>query len=112
MRVFLRIGDGGYTIPWFHLTQLNVPTKYDLAGISPGDVKQAMSNTNLADKATGPVNNALSDASSVVGIAAAGSVPSVAMRVIGSTSMDVTNMANRISIVGLEPSRTQTTRAD
>jgi hypothetical protein len=29
----LRIGDGGYEIPWMHLTQLNTPTAYSLAGL-------------------------------------------------------------------------------
>ena len=33
----LRIGDG-YKVPWLHLTQLNVPTNDDLAGLSPGDL--------------------------------------------------------------------------
>ncbi|KAH9038716.1 hypothetical protein EDB85DRAFT_2072661 [Lactarius pseudohatsudake] len=39
------IGDGGYTIPWLHLTQLNVPTHYDISGISLGDIEQASKNT-------------------------------------------------------------------
>jgi hypothetical protein len=72
------------------------------------DVKLAMSNST--DKATGPVNNALSAAGHAVG-SAAGSVPSVATRVIGSTGTDVTSMADSIPIVGLQPSGTQTPRA-
>jgi hypothetical protein len=90
-----------------HLKQFDVPTKYDLAGISLGDVKQAMSNS--ADKATGPVNGALSAAGHG---SAAGSVPSVATRVIGSTGTDVTSMADNITIVGLQPLQTQTPHAD
>jgi hypothetical protein len=82
---------------------------YDLAGMSLGDVKQAMSNSTV--KAIGPVNNALSAASHAVG-SAAGSVPSVATRVIESTGTDVTSMADSITIVGLQPLRTQTPRAD
>jgi hypothetical protein len=39
---FHRIGDGGYTIPWLPLTQLNVPTYYDLAGLSLGDIHQEL----------------------------------------------------------------------
>jgi hypothetical protein len=39
-RGLLRISDGGYTIPWLHLEQLNVPTKYDLAGLSLDDIHQ------------------------------------------------------------------------
>jgi len=71
-----------------------------------GDVKQAMS--NATDKVTGPINNALSAASHAV----AGSVPSVATRVIGSTGTDVTSMADSITIVGLQALRTETPRAD
>jgi hypothetical protein len=78
--------------------------------MSLGDVKQAMSNST--NKATGPVNNALSAASHAVGIAA-GSVPSVTTRVIGSTGTDVTSsMADSIPIVGLQPLGTQAPRAD
>jgi len=44
---FLRIGDGGYTIPWLHLTQLNVPTTYDLAGLSLGDFHQALKESTV-----------------------------------------------------------------
>jgi hypothetical protein len=36
---FLRIGEGWYTVPWLRLTQLNVPTNYDSAGLSLGDFK-------------------------------------------------------------------------
>jgi hypothetical protein len=44
---FLRIGDGGYTIPWLHLTQLNVATKYDLSGLSLNDLHQALANSTV-----------------------------------------------------------------
>jgi len=40
-RGLLRISDGGYTIPWLLLEQLNVPTKYDLAGLSLDGIHQA-----------------------------------------------------------------------
>lgn len=80
----LRIGDGGYTVPWLHLRQLNVPTNYDLAGLSPGDFKQAM--TNSADEASGAVSNALSAAS-----------------LVGSGGMEVTSMADSVSSVSLQP---------
>jgi hypothetical protein len=69
-------------IPWLYLIQLNIPTKYDLSGISVGDIKQAMS--NLADKATVFINNALSAAGHAVENAV-GSVLSIAMHVIGLT---------------------------
>ncbi|KAH9083581.1 hypothetical protein EDB83DRAFT_2511885 [Lactarius deliciosus] len=42
------IGDGGYTVPWLHLTQLNVPTHYDILGISLGDFEQALKNTTAS----------------------------------------------------------------
>jgi hypothetical protein len=48
---FLRIGDGGYTIPWLHLTQLNVPTEYDLAGLSLDDLHQTLQVMNSTAKA-------------------------------------------------------------
>jgi hypothetical protein len=96
------IGEGGYTIPWLHLTQLNVPTNYDIAGLSLGDVKQTMSNST--DKATSPVNNTLSAAGHAVG-SAVGSVPSFVTHVIGSTGTDVTS-------VGLQPLRTQAPHAE
>jgi len=101
--IFLRIGDDGYTIPWLHLTQLNVPTKYDLAGLSLDDFKQAMANTNSTDKATGPVSGALSAVSHVVG-SAASSVPSVATRVIGSIGTEVATVADGITSVSWQPS--------
>jgi len=107
----LRIGDGGYTIPWLHLTQRDVPTKYDLAGLSLGDFKQAMLNINSTDKAPGAVNDALSAVSHVVG-SAASSVPSVATRFIESSGTEVTNLANSITSVGSQPLRTQNPRAD
>jgi hypothetical protein len=53
---FLRIGDRGYTIPWLHLTQLNVPTKYDLAGLSLGDFHQALNEPTVDGSST--VSNA------------------------------------------------------
>ena len=59
--------------------------------------------SNSAGKVTEPVNNALSVASH------AGSVPSIATRIIGPTGKDVTSMAD---IVGLQPMQTQTPRAD
>ena len=62
---------------------MNVPTKYELAGISLGDIKLAMSNST--DRTTGgPVK-------------------------IGSTGTDVTatSMADSITIVDLQPLRTQ-----
>jgi hypothetical protein len=62
------------------------------------DVKQAMSNST--DKATGPINNALSAASQAVG-SAAGSVPSGATRVIWSTGTDATSIADSTAILGL-----------
>jgi hypothetical protein len=37
----LRVSDGGYTVPWLHLEQLNVLTTYDLAGLSLDDIHQA-----------------------------------------------------------------------
>ena len=45
---------------WFYLTQVNLPTNYDVAGLSLGDFKQAM--TNLMDEALEAVSNALSAA--------------------------------------------------
>lgn len=65
--------------------------------------------SNSTDKAKGLVNSAQSAASPVVGIAA-GSISSVATRVIGSTGTDVTSKADSITI--LQPLRTQTPRAD
>ncbi|KAH9961311.1 hypothetical protein BC827DRAFT_1260505 [Russula dissimulans] len=50
------IGDRGYTIPWLHLTQLNVPTKYDLAGLSLGDFHQALNEPTVDGSST--VSNA------------------------------------------------------
>ena len=47
----LRIGDGGYTIPWLHLTQLNVPTEYDLAGLSLDDLHRTLQVMNSTAKA-------------------------------------------------------------
>ncbi|KAI9442265.1 hypothetical protein H4582DRAFT_1809416 [Lactarius indigo] len=47
------IGDGGYTIPWLHLTQLNVPTHYDTLGISLGDIEQALKNTTANTTSSG-----------------------------------------------------------
>ena len=93
----LRIGDGGYTIPWLHLTQLNVPTNYDLAGLSLSGFKQA---TTISDKAPEAVSNALSAASLVE--SGADSVPSVPARIIRSTGMEGTNMTNSISGVSLQ----------
>jgi hypothetical protein len=102
--IFLRIGDGGYMIPWLHLTQFNVPTNYDLAGLSLGNFKQAMANTNSTDKVTGPVSSALSAASHVVG-SAASFVPSIATRVIGSIGTEVVaTVADGITSVSLQPS--------
>jgi hypothetical protein len=66
--------------------------------------------SNSTDTATGPVNNALSAASHAVG-SAAGSVASVATRVIGSTGTDATSTADSIAIVGLQQLQTQTPRA-
>ena len=67
--------------------------------------------SNSTNKATGLVDNALSAASHAVG-SAAGSVPSVETRVIGTTGTDVTSTANSIPIVGLQPLGTQAPRAD
>ena len=54
---FHRIGDGGYTIPWLPLTQLNVPTKYDLAGLSLSDIHRALTTpTPKAPPAEGTSN--------------------------------------------------------
>lgn len=47
------IGDGGYTIPWLHLTQLNVPTNYDISGLSLSDFEQALRNTTANAPSSG-----------------------------------------------------------
>lgn len=101
MHESLRIGDGGYTVPWLHLTQLNVPTDYDLAGLSLGDFKQTM--TNSADETPGVVSNVLSAASHVHVGSGAGSVPSVATRIIGSTGVEVTSILDSVSSASLQP---------
>ncbi|KAI9445657.1 hypothetical protein F5148DRAFT_769468 [Russula earlei] len=50
----IMIGDDGYTIPWLRLTQPNVLTTYDLAGLSPDDLKRAF--TNLMGKSPAAVD--------------------------------------------------------
>ncbi|KAH8992759.1 hypothetical protein EDB86DRAFT_3078965 [Lactarius hatsudake] len=67
------IGDGGYTIPWLHLTQLNVPTHYDILGISLGDFEQALKNTTANTPSSG--SHVLSNNDSVVSAATNGVLP-------------------------------------
>ncbi|KAI0268735.1 hypothetical protein BC834DRAFT_651204 [Gloeopeniophorella convolvens] len=69
----ITLGDeGGYTIPWLHLTQLGVPTHYDLFGLTPDEFSQHAKNVTSA--AGGVVGGVASVVGSVVG--GAGSVVS------------------------------------
>jgi hypothetical protein len=70
-RELLRISDGGYTIPWLHLKQLNVPTTYDLAGLSLDDISGI---ANLTTKA--PLAAAI-DVSMAAGIAGGSLKPQI-----------------------------------
>jgi hypothetical protein len=45
MHGLLRIGDGGYTIPWLHLEQSGVPTSYDIGGLSLSELHNALVNS-------------------------------------------------------------------
>lgn len=69
---FHRIGDGGYTIPWLPLTQLNVPTKYDLAGLSLSDIHQARTNPTTKPPPAAGISNPQLAARTVGDIASGG----------------------------------------
>ncbi|EGO25193.1 hypothetical protein SERLADRAFT_448192 [Serpula lacrymans var. lacrymans S7.9] len=58
-----RMGQGGYEIPWLHLTQLNVPTTYQLEGITLPGLQVAASSAAASPSGSIPSSSGSSSAS-------------------------------------------------
>ncbi|KAI0305626.1 hypothetical protein B0F90DRAFT_1815219 [Multifurca ochricompacta] len=101
------IGDGGYTIPWLHLTQLNVPTHYDLFGLSLVEFQQTLRNTT-AEAPSSIKHNASSTQPSSSQLAnSVNSVANVGTSDVGSVGVQVTSVGDSAMSGILKPRQTQ-----
>ncbi|KAI0072486.1 hypothetical protein K474DRAFT_1678619 [Panus rudis PR-1116 ss-1] len=93
----VRIGVGGYEIPWMKISQSHVPTSYG-PGLSISDMKSALNSISLAHAST-LLHNATSLASGA--ISAATSVVGGVTSAVGSVASEVTSaVGHATSIAG------------
>ncbi|KAI0063538.1 hypothetical protein BV25DRAFT_1915044 [Artomyces pyxidatus] len=88
------VGDGGYTIPWLHLSQSHVPTKYGLS-LSISEMKSAAQSMSAGPK-TSAVKSIASEAASVV-TSVVGHAESVVTSAVGHAESAVSSIAGSIT---------------
>ncbi|KAI0049858.1 hypothetical protein FA95DRAFT_1604022 [Auriscalpium vulgare] len=89
--------EGGYTIPWLHLKQLNVPTNYDILGLGLGGLdglKAAAQSLSLSE--AGKLTSAVGSVAS----GAASAITSVASQIVTDVDHATSAVGQATSAVG------------
>ncbi|KAI0321180.1 hypothetical protein OF83DRAFT_1280620 [Amylostereum chailletii] len=106
-----QVGEGGYAVPWLHLTQPNVPTSYtlDILGVTSLDQLKSMAKT-LSASLAGHLSTSTSGASSAASTASAeGSLAQITASVESSTVAASETALPTPKVTSAQPTAAETT---